>query len=84
MKLDTFIAFSTLSLEDQAFIKQYASPDNESSVLKLVPLSERSRAMNIVRKFGLTPRTIYRGPRKGWFASWAPKKTATSLAVYLR
>jgi hypothetical protein len=84
MKLDTFITFSTLSVEDQEFVRKHASPENESSLMKLVPINERERAMRIARKMGFNPRSIYRGPRSGWFASWAPKKTATSLAVYNR
>ena len=84
MKLDKFLTFGVLSLEEQDFIKKYSSPEHESSVLKRVPLDQRETAMKIVRKIGLNPRSVYRGPRKGWFGSWAPKRTATSLAVYLR
>lgn len=84
MNLDRFLTFSILSPEDQEFVRKHASPEGETSLMKLVPLNEQQRAMNIARKMGFKPRTIFRGPRKGWFGSWAPKKTATSLAIYTR
>ena len=83
MNIDKFLTFSILTAEEQDFLVQYRSPDNETSVMKRVPLSERTRAMNIIRNLGLTPRSVYRGPRRGGMACWAPKSTATSSAVYI-
>ena len=78
--MDKFLVFS-LNLEDQAFIEKYRSPKNEASHLKMVPLGQLERAKDILRKVGVKPRVMYRGPR--YNGSYSTKKRhAHSASIY--
>lgn len=79
--MDKFLIFS-LSLEDQDFVKQYRSPANEASHLKKVPISQLERAKTILRKVGIKPRVMYRGPRYSVTSYSTKKRHAHSASLY--
>ena len=61
--MDKFLTFC-LSIDDQDFLKRYASPNGENSLLKFVPVNEVERARRILSAVGIKNRTKYRGPRR--------------------
>lgn len=86
MKYDRFLAFSLLTTREQELLKQYASPDQESSLVKGVPLSLVNDMRTIVRKIKFNNQRIntkYRGPRYDWQRSTCRKADARSAAIYL-
>jgi len=78
--MDKFLLFS-LSIEDQAFVEKYRSPKNEASYLKKVPLGQLEHAKDILRKIGIKPRIMYRGPRYNGSYS-TNKRHAHSASLY--
>ena len=78
--MDKFLVFS-LSVEDQAFVEKYRSPRGEASHLKMVPLGQLERAKDILRKLGIRPRVMYRGPRYNGSYS-TNKRHAHSASIY--
>ena len=86
MKYDRFLAFSLLTSREQELLQRYASPAQESSLVKGVPLNLLGEMRDIIRKIKFTDQRIntkYRGPRYDWQRSTCHKKDAKSAAIYL-
>lgn len=86
MKYDRFLAFATLSNQERELLQRYVSPDQESSLVKGVPLDLLNEMRNIVRKIKFNNQRInvkYRGPRYDWQRSTCRKADAKSAAIYL-
>lgn len=86
MKYDRFLAFSLLNVGEQELLKQYASPANESSVVKGVPLTLLDQMRSIARKIKFSNQRVnvrYRGPRYDSMRQTTLKRDARAFSVYL-
>ena len=88
MKLDRWTEFC-LSTEDQQLFRAFASPDNEQSIIKDVPVNTLDQVRRVLyrlrRLTGRQTRIIYRGPRSRYpdqACTW--KRDADRFAVYFR
>lgn len=88
MKLDNWTLFN-LSREDQQFFTSFASPANEASIVKDVPISALEQVRPVLRRMqSLTGRKVYimfRGRKNryhGQSTTW--KQDANRFAVYWR
>ena len=88
MKLDNWTRFN-LSREDQQFFMAFASPDNEASIVKDVPIGSLEQVRPILRRVqalaGKKTYIMFRGPKKRYFnqsTTW--KQDADRFAVYWR
>lgn len=87
MRLDQFSEFM-LPPEIRSFVDQYRSPEEESSIVKDVPLDHLNLARQVMQVIaGLTGqslRLVYRGPRRDLTRSWCRAADARRFAVYFR
>jgi len=86
MKYNRFLAFSVLTAQEQELLKQYASPANESSLVKNVPLNlveELRCIINKIKPAGQRVNTRFRGPRYDFMRQTCLKKNAHSASIYL-
>lgn len=88
MKIDAWTMFN-LSLEDQQLFRAFASPADEHSILKDIPINALDQVRPVLRKVKqLTGRRTYimfRGPKnryRGQSTTW--KQDANRFAVYFR
>jgi len=88
MKLDNWTRFN-LSLQDQQFFQAFASPEDQTSLVKDVPIGALEQVRPILRRAqALAGRKMYimfRGPKRryaGQACTW--KKDADRFAVYWR
>jgi len=88
MKLDNWTRFN-LSLPDQQFFQAFASPEDQTSLVKDVPIGALEQVRPILRRAqALAGRRMYimfRGPKRryaGQACTW--KKDADRFAVYWR
>lgn len=87
MKIDPLTDF-LLPTDVSDFLAAYASPDDETSVAKGIPMDHLDlarRAMRIISKLtGQRMRVIYRGPRRDLTRCWCRREDARRFAVYFR
>ena len=88
MKLDRWTHFN-LSREDQQFFTAFASPANERSIVKDVPISALEQVQAIMRRVrilsGRKTYVMFRGPKKRYYSqSTTWKQDANRFAVYFR
>ena len=88
MKLDNWTRFN-LSVPDQQFFRAFASPADETSLVKDVPIGALEQVRPILRRAqALAGRKMYimfRGPKRrypGQASTW--KRDAERFAVYWR
>jgi hypothetical protein len=88
MKLDNWTQFN-LSREDQQFFTAFASPDNETSIAKDVPIGSLDQVRPILRRVqalaGKKTYIMFRGRKNryhGQSTTW--KQDADRFAVYWR
>jgi hypothetical protein len=88
MKLDNWTMFN-LSIEDQQFFRAFASPQDESSLVKDVPIGALEQVQSVLRRVrALTGRKTYvmfRGRKNryhGQATTW--RQDANRFAVYFR
>jgi len=65
-------------------LKQYISPETESSVYKDIPIDKLETVKKILNHNGFTGkyRIKYRGPREDILASYCIKRKAKRFAIY--
>ena len=82
-KIDQFLRFATLSRTEQNLLEQYLSPQDESSLVKGVPLNLLEDMKNIVRQAtNQKIRVLYRGPRRDAMRCYTRREDARSFAIY--
>lgn len=88
MKLDAWTAFC-LNLEDQQLFRAFASPDDERSLIKDVPIGALDQVRSVMRRLRkITGRDMYvmfRGQKNryaGQGTTW--KQDANRFSVYWR
>ena len=88
MKLDAWTRFN-LSLEDQQFFEAFASPADEASIVKDVPIGVLEQVRPVLRRMqilsGRRTYIMFRGPKNRYFnqsTTW--KQDANRFAVYFR
>ena len=87
--MKTVSSFSKFFLPDLDALEQYASPDDEVSIIKDVPICQLEQVRQVFRRVGRLEgrgfRVIYRGPRGRYrhqASTW--KQDAVRFAVYER
>ena len=86
MKYDRFLAFSLLTTREQDLLQRYASPAQESSLVKGVPLDLLGEMRGIIRKIKFSNQRVnvrYRGPRYDSMRQTTLKRNARAFSVYL-
>lgn len=88
MKLDSWTLFN-LSREDQQFFNSFASPAQETSIVKDVPISALEQVRPILARVralsGRKTYIMFRGPKSRYYqqsTTW--KQDANRFAVYFR
>lgn len=88
MKLDRWTHFN-LSREDQQFFEAFASPPNETSIVKDVPIGALAQVQAVLRRVralsGRRTYVMFRGPKNRYYqqsTTW--KQDANRFAVYFR
>lgn len=85
MEYDRFLAFSLLTTSEQELLTQYASPANESSVVKSVPMSLLDQMRSIAHKIKPANQRVsarFRGPRYDAMRQTTLKRDARAFSVY--
>lgn len=87
MKLDHWTLFN-LPADARQMIDAFASPDQESSVVKDIPIGALDQARPVIKMIehltNRKTRIIYRGPRRDACRSWCRREDARRFAVYFR
>jgi hypothetical protein len=87
MNYDKFLVFSVLNQDQQTLFHRYASPVNETSLFKSVPLEVLDQMKNIARVLKSQHQRVdakFRGPRYDAMRCTCLKRHAHSAAIYLR
>jgi hypothetical protein len=87
MELDRWTLFN-LPESDRQLLEQYGVPQDETAVLKGLPIQVLDLVKPTIRRIaGLTDRkmrVIYRGPRYDLTRGWCRKSDARAFSVYFR
>lgn len=88
MKLDNWTMFN-LSPEDQQFFRSFASPGDETSIVKDVPMTVYDQVRPVLARVralsGRQTYVMFRGPKnRYWQQSTTWKQDANRFAVYFR
>ena len=88
MKLDNWTMFN-LSQEDQQLFRAFASPNDESSIIKDIPINALEQVRPALRRaerlVGRKMHVVFRGSKNRYFnqsTTW--KQDANRFAVYFR
>lgn len=85
MKLDAWTYFN-LDADSRGMIDAFASPANEQSLVKNIPigaLAQARQAMRVIQQLaGRKMHVRYRGPRHDYTAATCLKQHACSFSVY--
>jgi hypothetical protein len=87
MKLDRWTLFNITEC-DRQLIDHYGAPDDESAILKGLPIQVLEQVRPTIRRIaeltGKKLRVIYRGPRYDLCRSWCRRADARAFSVYWR
>jgi hypothetical protein len=85
MKYDRFLAFSILTAQEQDLLNRYASPADESSLVKNVPLELVEEIRSIINKIKPADQRVntrFRGPRYDSMRQTCLKANARAASIY--
>ena len=82
--MDKFLAFTVLTADEQAVIRQYRSPANEGSVVKQVPIDQSEYFRTLIKRAspGQRVRVRYRGPRYDHMRQTTLRSNAVHVSIY--